>query len=217
MTLISETLQPREMWDCFTALGFGQAPQIGFPGAAPGRLRPWDRWRLIEKATMAYGYGLSVSLLQAAHAYTVFARDGDMVSLSLVKRDSAPTSVRIYSSKTAALIRSMLEAAAGPKGSNIVVPGYRVAGKSGTARKIVDGRYSTQLYRSQFVGFAPVSNPRIVVAVSVDSPKVGGYYGAVVSGPVFTRVVGSTLRMLGVQPDAPFESTVVAANSGTVR
>jgi cell division protein FtsI (penicillin-binding protein 3) len=219
MTLISEKLEAHDMWNCFTALGIGQAAHVGFPGAAPGRLRPWERWRLIEKATMAYGYGLSVSVLQAARAYTTFARDGDMVSLSLVKRDenSAPTSVRIYSSKTATLIRSMLEAAAGPNGSKISVPGYRVAGKSGTARKIVDGHYSLQHYRSSFVGFAPVSNPRIVVAVSIDEPKVGGYYGAVVSGPVFSHVVGSTLRMLGVQPDAPFASTVMAGTPETVR
>jgi cell division protein FtsI (penicillin-binding protein 3) len=218
MTLISEKLDARDMWNCFSALGVGQASLIGFPGAAPGRLRPWERWRLIEKATMAYGYGLSVSLLQAARAYTAFARDGDMVSLSMVKRDkdSAPTSVRIYSSRTAALVRGMLEAAAGPNGSKIVVPGYRVAGKSGTARKIVDGRYSMQHYRSSFVGFAPVSNPRIVVAVSVDEPKVGGYYGAVVSGPVFSRVMSGSLRLMGVQPDAPFESTVVAAGNSEV-
>jgi len=219
MTLISQRLEAHEMWDRFTELGLGQAPQVGFPGAAPGRLRPWDRWRLIEKATMAYGYGLSVSLLQAAHAYTAFARDGDMVSLSLVKRDkdSTPTSVRVYSPKTAALIRGMLEAAAGPNGSKISVPGYRVAGKSGTARKIVDGRYSQSRYRSSFVGFAPVSDPRIVVAVTVDEPKVGGYYGAVVSGPVFSRVMSGSLRLLGAQPDAPFESTVVAANPESVR
>ncbi|HEY0294906.1 MAG TPA: penicillin-binding protein 2, partial [Bordetella sp.] len=219
MTLISERLEAHEMWDCFASLGLGQAPQVGFPGMAPGRLRPWDRWRLIEKATMAYGYGLSVSLLQAARAYTVFARDGDMVSLSLVKRDSAsaPTSVRIYSSKTAGLIRSMLEAAAGPNGSKVTVPGYRIAGKTGTARKIVDGRYSQQRYRSSFVGFAPVSNPRIVVAVSVDEPKVGGYYGAAVAGPVFSRVMSGSLRLMGVQPDAPFESTVVAANPEPAR
>ena len=140
-----------------------------------------------------------------------------MVSLSLVKRDSAPTSMRVYSSKTAALIRKMLEAAAGPGGSKISVPGYRVAGKSGTARMIVNGRYSTQSYRSSFVGFAPVSDPRIIVAVSVEDPKVGGYYGAVVSGPVFARVVGGALRMLGVQPDAPLDSTVAMANSEAVR
>ncbi len=211
MTMISEKLQAREMWDRFTELGLGQAPQLGFPGAAPGRLRPWDRWRLIEKATMAYGYGLSVSLLQVARAYTVFARDGDMVSLTLVKRDSEPTSVKIYTPKTARLVRDMLEAAAGPDGAKAAqVRGYRVAGKSGTARKIVDGKYSTQRYRSSFTGFAPVSNPKIVVAVSIDEPRVGGYYGGAIAAPVFSSIVGGSLRLMGVQPDAPFESTIVA-------
>ncbi|ARP85606.1 peptidoglycan D,D-transpeptidase FtsI family protein [Bordetella genomosp. 9] len=211
MTLISEKLEAREMWDRFTELGLGQAPQLGFPGAAPGRLRPWDRWRLIEKATMAYGYGLSVSLLQMARAYTVFARNGDMVSLTLVKRDSEPTSVKVYSPKVATLIRGMLEAAAGPDGAKLAqVQGYRVAGKSGTARKIVDGKYSTSRYRSSFVGFAPVSNPRIVVAVTIDEPQTGGYYGGAVAAPVFSTIVGGSLRLMNVQPDAPFESTVVA-------
>jgi cell division protein FtsI (penicillin-binding protein 3) len=211
MTLISERLEPREMWDRFTELGLGQAPQLGFPGAAPGRLRPWDRWRLIEKATMAYGYGLSVSLLQIARAYTVFARNGDMVSLTLVKRDSEPTSVKVYPPKIATLIRGMLEAAAGPDGAKLAqVQGYRVAGKSGTARKIVDGKYSMSRYRSSFVGFAPVSNPRIVVAVTIDEPQTGGYYGGAVAAPVFSTIVGGSLRLMNVQPDAPFESTVVA-------
>jgi len=211
MTMISERLASREMWDRFTELGLGSAPQLGFPGAAPGRLRPWERWRLIEKATMAYGYGLSVSLLQMARTYTVFAREGDMVSLSLVKRDSEPTSVRVYPPKVALMVRSMLEAAAGPDGAKRAqVQGYRVAGKSGTARKIVDGKYSTQRYRSSFVGFAPVSDPRIVVAVSIDEPQKGAYYGGAVAAPVFSRIVGGSLRVMGVKPDAPFESTIVA-------
>ncbi|ASC63956.1 MULTISPECIES: peptidoglycan D,D-transpeptidase FtsI family protein [Achromobacter] len=211
MTMISEKLESREMWDRFTELGLGQAPQVGFPGAAPGRLRPWDRWRLIEKATMAYGYGLSVSLLQVARAYTVFARNGDMVSLTLVKRDSDPTSVKIYTPKTTGLVRAMLEAAAGPEGTKAAqVQGYRVAGKSGTARKIVDGKYSTQRYRSSYVGFAPVSDPKIVVAVSIDEPTVGGYYGGAIAAPVFSQIVGGSLRLMGVRPDAPFESTIVA-------
>ncbi len=211
MTMISETLQAREMWDKFTELGLGQAPQLGFPGAAPGRVRPWDRWRLIEKATMAYGYGLSVSLLQMARAYTVFARSGDMVSLTLVKRDSEPTSVKVYTPKIASMVRAYLEAAAGPDGAKLAqVQGYRVAGKSGTARKIVDGKYSRSRYRSSFVGFAPVSNPRLVIAVTIDEPQTGGYYGGAIAAPVFSSIMGGSLRLLGVQPDAPFTSTVVA-------
>lgn len=154
-----------------------------------------------------------MSLLQVARAYTVFARDGDMVSLTLVKRESAPTSVRVYNPKTAATVRAMLEAAAGPDGTKRAqVQGYRVAGKSGTARKIVDGKYSAQRHRSSFVGFAPVSNPKIVVAVSIDEPQVGGYYGGAIAAPVFSRIVGGSLRLMGVQPDAPFESTIVAGN-----
>jgi len=210
MTLIAEKLHAREMWERFTELGFGRAPQLGFPGAAPGRLRPWDRWRLIEKATMSYGYGLSVSLLQVARAYSVFARDGDMVAPTLVKRDSDPTSVKVFSPEVARQVRTMLEAAAGPEGTKAAqVQGYRVAGKSGTARKIIDGKYSKR-YRSSFVGFAPVSNPRIIVAVSIDEPTTGGYYGGAVAAPIFSTMVGGSLRLMGVQPDAPFESTIVA-------
>lgn len=212
MTLISEKLDSKEMWTRFSELGFGQVPQTGFPGAVAGRLRPWERWRLIEKATMSYGYGLSVSLLQMARAYTVFARNGDLVSLSLLKRESDPTTTKVYPPDVAQKIRLMLEAAAGPDGAKAAqVQGYRVAGKSGTARKIVDGRYSTSRYRGSFVGFAPVSNPRIVVAVTIDEPQGGVYYGGKVAAPVFAQIVGSTLRIMGVQPDAPFESSVISA------
>jgi len=215
MTMISERLTSQEMWTKFTELGFGRAPHTNFPGVASGKLRPWERWRPIERATMAYGYGLSASLLQVAHAYTVFARSGDMVSLTLLKREGKPTSVQVYKPEDAALIRSMLEAAAGPDGAKLAqVQGYRVAGKSGTARKIVDGRYSTSKYRSSFVGFAPVSDPRIVVAVTLDEPQGGAYYGGRVAAPVFSTIVASSLRRMGVQPDAPFESLVAVGNSG---
>ncbi|KAA0890300.1 penicillin-binding protein 2 [Pusillimonas sp. ANT_WB101] len=209
MTMISEKLTSEEMWTRFTELGFGRPPQANFPGVASGRLRPWERWRPIERATMAYGYGLSVSLIQIAHAYTVFARNGDMVSLTLLKRQGKPTSVQVYRPEIAGQIRAMLEAAAGPEGAKLAqVQGYRVAGKSGTARKIVNGKYSRSLYRSSFVGFAPVSNPRIVVAVTLDEPQGKGYYGGRVAAPVFSQVVSSVLRRMGVEPDAPIESLV---------
>src|SRR5690606_40743495 len=139
------------------------------------RLRPWQRWRPIERATMAYGYGLSVSLLQVAHAYTVFARNGDMVSLSLLRREGQPTSVQIYTPEIARLMRSMLEAAAGPDGAKRArVQGYRVAGKTGTARKIVNGRYSKHQYRRPFFGLAPDAGPRTVLAVPIDRPSARG-------------------------------------------
>lgn len=215
MAMISERLSAREMWTTFSELGFGRPPEANFPGVAAGRLRPWERWRPIEQATMAYGYGLSVSLLQLAQAYTVFARDGDMVSLTLLKRDGAATSKQIFSPQVARQMRAILEAAAGPDGAKLAqVQGYRVAGKSGTARKLVNGRYSTSAYRSSFVGFAPASDPRIVVAVTIDEPKGGVYYGGRVAAPVFAEVVASSLRRLGVQPDAPVESLVAAVPKG---
>jgi len=211
MARISERLQAQEMWTRFTALGFGQPPTIGFPGAAAGRLRPWERWRPIEQATMAYGYGISASLLQVAKAYTAFARDGEMVNLTLIKRKDQPATIPVYPQAIAQKMRAMLEASAGPDGAKLAqVQGYRVAGKSGTARKIVKGEYSQKLYRSSFVGFGPVSNPRVVIAVSIDEPLAGHYYGGRVAAPVFATVMGRTLRMLGVQPDAAFESDVVA-------
>lgn len=208
MTMISEILTSEEMWQKFTMLGFGRAPQIGFPGAVAGRLRPWDRWRPIERATMAYGYGLSVSLMQMAQAFTVFARNGDMVSLSLIKRDMQPTSIQVFRPEVALAVRHMLEDAAGPEGARLAqVQGYRVAGKSGTARKIVDGKYSKSLYRGSFVGFAPVSNPRIVVAVSIDEPK-GHYYGGRIAAPVFADIVANSLRRLEIEPDEPVDALV---------
>jgi cell division protein FtsI (penicillin-binding protein 3) len=215
MTMISERLTSQAMWTKFSELGFGQVPQTNFPGMASGRLRPWQRWRPIERATMAYGYGLSVSLIQVAHAYTAFARNGDMVSLSLMRREGQPTSVQVYSPQVAQTMRAMLEAAAGPDGARLAqVQGYRVAGKSGTARKIVNGQYSKTKYRGSFVGFAPVSNPRVVVAVSIDEPSAGGYYGGRVAAPVFSDIVSSTLRRLGVRPDAPVDSLVAVAEQG---
>jgi len=215
MAMLSERLSAKDMWTTFSQLGFGRAPETNFPGMAAGRLRPWERWRPIEQATMAYGYGLSVSLLQMAQAYTVFARDGDMVSLSLVKREGEATSKQVFSPQVARQVRAILEAAAGPDGAKLAqVQGYRVAGKSGTARKIVDGKYSRSHYRSSFVGFAPASNPRIVVAVSIDEPKAGAYYGGRVAAPVFADVVGNSLRRLGVQPDAPIESLVAVNPNG---
>ncbi|MBV6273591.1 penicillin-binding protein 2 [Alcaligenaceae bacterium CGII-47] len=215
MTMISELLDSKEMWTKFSELGFGRVPHTDFPGMAAGRLRPWQRWRPIERATMAYGYGLSVSLLQVAHAYTAFARNGDMVSMSLLRREGKPTSVQVYSPEVTKLMRAMLTAAAGPDGARLAqVQGYSVAGKSGTARKIVNGQYSKTKYRGSFVGFAPAVNPRIVVAVSIDEPSRDGYYGGRVAAPVFSDIVASSLRRLGIQPDAPVESLLAAAHQG---
>lgn len=210
-TLISQRLESREMWTMFTQLGLGQPPKIGFPGAVAGRVRPWERWRPIEKATMAYGYGLSVSLLQLAHAYTVFARDGDLIPLSFLKMNGAPPSaVPVFSAQTAHTMRAMLESATGPQGTapKAQVVGYRVAGKTGTARKQSGGSY-TNRYVGSFVGFAPASKPRLIVGVMIDEPSNGVYYGGEVAAPVFSAVAGGALRLLSVEPDAPFKSLVI--------
>ncbi|MCX8087617.1 MAG: penicillin-binding protein 2 [Rhodocyclaceae bacterium] len=200
---IALSLPPEAMWAMFDALGFGQPTKIGFPGEAAGRLRPWQRWRPIEQATMSYGHGISVTLLQLARAYQVFARDGDLVPLSLVKVEAAPAvGARVFSQQTAREVRTMLEMAVQPGGTapKAQVPGYRVAGKTGTAVKLEGGVY-TKKYVSGFVGFAPVSDPRLIVAVMIDEPSAGKYYGGEVAAPVFSSVMESALRALGVPPD----------------
>ncbi|WGQ18982.1 penicillin-binding protein 2 [Taylorella equigenitalis] len=204
MAMLSDKLNAEQMWTVFTALGFGQSPSISFPGVSSGRVRPWKTWKPIEKATMSYGYGLSVSLVQIAQAYTAFARDGDMVPLSLIKNSNNKHSVQVYSPQVARDVRHMLEEASGSQGTKIQsqVNGYRIGGKSGTARQIVKGRYSTDLHRGSYVSIAPISNPKIVVAVTIDKPKKEGYYGTVTAGPVNVEITENTLRYLGIPPDA---------------
>ncbi|MCC7060313.1 MAG: penicillin-binding protein 2 [Burkholderiaceae bacterium] len=197
----------QKMWDMYQALGLGQAPRIGFPGAVAGRVRPYRSWRPIEQATMSYGYGLSVSLLQLARAYTVFANDGELLPLSMFRTDGTPEGQRVIGVQTARAVRHMLEMAAGPGGTapQAQIGGYRVAGKTGTAHKREGGRYVGK-YLASFVGFAPASDPRVIVAVMVDEPSAGKYYGGLVAAPVFARVVGDTLRTMRVPPDAPMAS-----------
>lgn len=202
---MAQQFSPDEMWRLFDQLGFGAPLNLGFPGEAGGRLRPAKSWRPIEQATMSYGHGISVSLIQMARAYLAFARDGDLLPLSLVKVDAPPAAGKqIFSPKVARELRTMLEMAAGPGGTapKAQVPGYRVAGKTGTAHKLEGGRY-TNKYVSSFVGFAPVSDPRLVIAVMIDEPSAGQHYGGAVAGPVFARIVEGSLRALGIAPDAP--------------
>jgi cell division protein FtsI (penicillin-binding protein 3) len=199
---------PRDtMWDLFRRVGFGAAPQLGFPGAAAGKLRHYRGWRPIEQATMAYGHGISVSLLQLARAYTVFATDGELVPLTLVKSPSVATGEKLLSTETARAVRAMLEMAvqAGGTGPRARVVGWRVAGKTGTAHKQENGGYAADKYLSSFVGFAPVSAPRLVVAVMLDEPSSGQYYGGAVAAPVFAQVMQGALRMMGVAHDGPLE------------
>ncbi len=212
---IALQMEPKAMWEFYTGLGFGQVPKIGFPGATPGRVRPYANWRPIEQATMSYGYGLSVSLAQIARAYTIFARDGDLVPLSMSKLQTPPQGVRVISPKTAASVRAMLEMAAGPGGTapKAQVVGYRVAGKTGTARKQERGHYMDGKYIGSFVGFAPASNPRVIVAVMIDEPSGGKFYGGDVAAPAYSAITGAALRLLNITPDAPFRQTIIPAES----
>ena len=207
---------PKEMWDLFDSLGFGQAPNLGFPGEVNGRLRPWKNWRPIEQATMSYGHGIAVSLVQMARAYTVFAHDGELMPLSLTKIDDAPPhGTRVFSPQTMRELRAMLEMAAGPGGTapKARVPGYRVGGKTGTAYKIEGGVYARK-YVASFVGIAPISDPRLVVAVMIDEPTSGGHYGGDVAGPAFAQITGGALRTLGIPPDAPIQVAEAEAGKG---
>lgn len=202
-------MKPEEMWGIFQAVGLGQTPNVGFPGAVAGRLRPYQNWVPIDQATMAYGYGLSASLLQMAKAYMIFARDGDVIPMSMYKVDKKPSGSQVISAKTAIQIRDMLELVtqAGGTATKAQTLGYRVGGKTGTAHK-VEGKGYGNKYRGFFVGIAPMSAPRIVVAVMVDEPKANGHYGGEVAAPAFSNIVGGTLRSMNVLPDAAVKQMV---------
>ncbi len=202
---IALALPREEMHAMFRRVGFGTAPRLGFPGEAAGRLREAKTWRPIEQATMAYGHGISVSLIQLARAYTVFARDGDLAPLSLVKTGAAAPGERVFSPEVARALRDMLEAAVQPGGTapRARIMGWRVGGKTGTSHKQENGGYAANKYLSSFVGFAPVSDPRLVIAVMLDEPSAGQYYGGAVAAPVFAQVMQGALRLLGVPYDAP--------------
>jgi cell division protein FtsI (penicillin-binding protein 3) len=204
-------MSAREMWELYSQAGFGQKPQIDFPGAVTGKLRPWKTWRPVEQATMSYGYGVSASLLQMARSYTVFARDGELIPVTMLKREQPAQGLQVISPKTARQVREMLRAAAGPGGTapKAQALGYSVGGKTGTARKHEGRGYVSNRYRAWFVGFAPVSDPRIVVAVMVDEPSKGVYYGGEIAAPVFSQVVQQTLRMMNVPTDIEVRPQIV--------
>ena len=214
-TKIAMQMPAREMWELFSQAGFGQKPQISFPGAVSGKLRPYKTWRPIEQATMSYGYGLSASLFQMARSYTVFSHDGQIIPVTMLKSAEPAVGVQVLSAKTAAQVRKMLQMAAGPGGTGqkAQTMGYSVGGKSGTAYKQVGKGYGNdknRKYRGWFVGMAPIENPRIIVAVMIDEPSAGQYFGGQVAAPVFSEVVQQTLRMMGVQPDMAVIPQIVA-------
>jgi cell division protein FtsI (penicillin-binding protein 3) len=213
---LAMAMTPAQYWDVLHRSGFGQPPGSGFPGETSGRLRQAASWKPVEHATMAYGYGLSVSLLQLARAYMAFANDGEVMPLSFLKREPHEVAgVRVFSPAVAREVRAMMETVTqdGGTGMRTRVPGYRVAGKTGTAHKLVDGRYAPDRYLSSFVGMAPASNPRLIVGVVIDEPSGGVYYGGSVAGPVFAQVMAASLRQLALPPDAPETATHMTQNA----
>ncbi|MYM21727.1 penicillin-binding protein 2 [Duganella sp. FT135W] len=200
-----------DMWEMFTKVGFGQQPKWGFPGAVAGRVRPYKSWRPIEQANMSFGQGISVSLIQLARSYMIFARDGDIIPLSFQKLHEAPHGTQVVSAKTAAEMREMLEMVTQPGGSAVKaqVPGYRVGGKTGTAQKFLNGRYSQTKYIGNFVGMAPMSDPRFIIAVMIDEPGGPVHVGGDVAGPVFSTLAAQALRAKNVAPDSDLTHIII--------
>ncbi|MEP7206993.1 MAG: penicillin-binding protein 2 [Casimicrobiaceae bacterium] len=215
---IALQLPAERMWDMLFESGFGSPPKTGFPGEVGGRLRAAKTWKPIEQATIAYGHGISVNLVQLARAYSVFASDGELKPATLFKGNGPVTGRPVIKPETARAVRHMLELAVLPGGTapKAQIAGYRVAGKTGTAHKL-EGRGYTNKYVSSFVGFAPVSNPRLIVAVMLDEPSAGEHYGGAVAAPVFSAVTGAALRMLGVPPDAPLGNVILPPEGTEVR
>ena len=211
---IAQKLRPQEMWETYSALGYGRKPDLAFPGAATGRVRYWKNWKPVEQATMSYGYGLSASLFQMVHSYTAFSHGGEVIPATLLKLDANTPiqGVKVFSDKNARAIRKMLAMAAGPGGTGqrAQTVGYSVGGKSGTARKQVGKGYASNKYRAWFTGMAPIESPRLIVGVMIDEPSNGTYYGGTVAAPVFSEVVQQTLRIMGVQPDVAVKPAIVA-------
>jgi len=207
---IALAMAPQKLWAIFSAVGFGTQTRVGFPGEASGRLRAYQSWKPIEHATMSYGHGVSVSLLQLARAYSVFATDGELKQLTLIRRDQPAEGKRVVSRRTAQAVRRMLETVTQPGGTatRAQVAGYRVAGKTGTAHKLDGATYAADRYVSSFVGIAPATNPRLVIAVMIDEPGGKHYYGGEVAAPAFSNVMAGALRLLGVTPDAPPDNVI---------
>jgi cell division protein FtsI (penicillin-binding protein 3) len=206
---IAQETRAEDYWGLLSRAGIGSQPKSGLPGEVSGRLRPYDTWRPIEKATMSYGHGMSLSLLQLAYAYTAFANEGVKPQLTALRREGTAIGTRVMSAKTANTVLAMMETVTRTGGTAPMarVAGYRVAGKTGTAHKFVNGTYEGDSYISSFVGLAPVSDPRLIVAVMIDEPMGGDYFGGLVAGPVFSKVMSGALRFMALPPDAPFDHT----------
>ncbi|MCP4126043.1 MAG: penicillin-binding protein 2 [Gammaproteobacteria bacterium] len=210
-------IPPVDLWESFLGLGFGTSTNSGFPGEVGGRLAAFDQWSKFDHATLAFGYGLSVTPLQLARAYSVLASDGLSRPVTIQRRETAVDGTRVFSASTARTVRSMLEAVVSSRGTApaAAIKGYRVAGKTGTVRKSISGGYAEDRFFSVFAGMAPATNPRLVTVVMIDEPTAGKYYGGQVAAPVFSKVMGGALRLLNVSPDEfPGDSLRMAKSVG---
>lgn len=216
VTQIALKVPPRKFWAFYNNLGFGQALGTRFPGEVVGRLPHYQGWNAFEQATLSFGYGVSASTLHLARAYTAFANNGIIPMLSLLKRSQPPETHQVMSEKTAVSIRTMLEKVVSREGTALkaAVPGYRVAGKTGTVKKTSGHGYTSSLYISLFAGMAPVSHPRLVMIVMVDEPSAGEYYGGTVSAPVFSAVMEGALRLMNIAPDGAVAPLMAADRDG---
>lgn len=212
---IALQMPPKYFWGIYHQLGFGVAPNLGFPGEARGSLTDYRHWHAFDQAIVSFGYGVSSSILQLARAYTALADNGLLHSVSLLKRDVDERAERVFSAKTAAEVRGMLETVVNRDGTayQARVDGYRVAGKTGTVKKLsAGGGYTDDKYLGLFVGMAPASNPRLVIAIMVDEPGAGKYYGGLVAAPAFSKVMTGALRIMGIAPDQEESMPILLAN-----
>lgn len=200
---IALELEPGKLWECFHKAQIDQKPTVKFPGTVAGHLPAYQGWGQFEQATHAFGYGLNTSLLQLAHAYTAIANQGVAPNLSLLKQKQATDYTQVFTAQTANQILDMMESVVSIEGtaSRARIPGYRIAGKTGTVQKITEQGYSREHHLGLFVGITPVSHPRFVAAILIDDPQQGGYYGGVVAAPVFASVMKQALRLYAVSPD----------------
>lgn len=202
---IALEINSEDLWATYDALGFGNVPNVNFPGAVRGKLRRGNLWRPVEKATISYGYGISVSLMQLVRAYTALARNGDVIDLTFKKSPREAIGQQVFRPEVARQMRAMMSGTVlqGGTAHRVNVQGYTIAGKTGTANKLRDGKYVDKLAVGSFVGMAPASHPRLIVAVMIDEPTRGSYFGGTVAAPVFNEVMAGALRLIGVNPDAP--------------
>jgi cell division protein FtsI (penicillin-binding protein 3) len=206
MAKLALQLDPQQIWSTLNRFGFGQVTASNFPGESAGVFTNYSHWRAISIATLSHGYGISVTPLQLAQAYAAIGAHGIRRPVSLLRLDAPPAGERILDDSVCRSLISLLEAVTTQEGATGVrakIPGYRVAGKTGTAWKSINGSYSKDRYTSVFAGMAPASNPRLAAVVVIDEPTGGKFMGGDVSAPVFSAVVGGALRLLAVAPDEP--------------